>query len=157
MQRFEEMLTVADDHLKALHAVQSDETAAPRLPFEPPPPAVEDTREASADLHDAGFSVLAIAQFRGLEPGTIIGHLEDLAKQGRHFDLSPDLPGPDRLATLAAAFDRLGDEEIVPIYEALNGKFSYAEIRVTRIHQRQLGNAGPSAQRDEQGPMRALL
>ena len=143
--------------LEALHAVQSDEATAPRLPFEPPPPAAEDTREASADLHDAGFSVLAIAQFRGLEPGTIIGHLEDLSEQGRHFDLSSDLPNPDRLATLEAAFDQIGDEELVPIYEALSAKFSYAEIRLARIHQRQLRDAGPAVGRDEPGPQRPLL
>ena len=143
--------------LKALNAVQADETTAPRLPFQPLAPSSEGTREASADLHDAGFSIQAIAQARGLEAGTIIGHLEDLAQQGRRFDLAVDLPNPQRLAMLDAAFDQLGDQELVPIYEALNAKFSYAEIRVARLRRRQLGEAGPSTTRDEQGPQRTLL
>ena len=143
--------------LQALNAVQADETTAPRLPFQPSAPSSEGTREASADLHDEGFSIQAIAQARGLEAGTIIGHLEDLAQQGRRFDLAADLPNPQRLAMLEAAFDQLGDQELVPIYEALNAKFSYAEIRVARLHRRQLGGAALPARRDEQGPQRTLL
>ena len=143
--------------LQALNAVQADETTAPRLPFQPPAPSSEGTRESSADLHDEGFSIQAIAQARGLEAGTIIGHLEDLAQQGRRFDLAADLPNPQRLAMLETAFDQLGDQELVPIYEALNAKFSYAEIRVARLHRRQLGGAALPARSGEQGPQRTLL
>lgn len=89
-----------------------------------------DTRLTTWELFEQGLSVEEIASQRQLKLTTIQGHLADLIEQGKPIDLNP-LVSPEHQALILKAVRETGvSEGIKPIYEYLNEKIDYGEIRL---------------------------
>ena len=97
------------------------------------------TYEATRELLSQGLSVNQIAQQRGLEEKTIIGHLERVADQGVSLNLEHLMPSAERLQSIEEAFDVCGSAFLRPVREFLGTEFNYDELRLARIHLRQEG------------------
>ena len=78
-------------------------------------------------------SVDRIAKIQGFTQGTIINHLEKLIDEEIKLDLDYLRLPKDRYETMKEAFKECGDEKLKPVFEYLDGKFSYDEIRLARV------------------------
>jgi ATP-dependent DNA helicase RecQ len=74
-----------------------------------------------------------IAKIEGFTAGTIINHLEKLIDEEIKLDLDYLRLPKDRYETMKGAFLDCGDEKLKPVFEYLNGKFSYDELRLARV------------------------
>ena len=97
------------------------------------------THEATAELVGQGMSVAEVARERGLAETTVIGHLERLAGQGVLVDLTHVLPGSGKLSEIEEAFNACGGVQLKPVWEFLETRVSYDELRLARLHLRQEG------------------
>lgn len=96
-----------------------------------------DTAIATFELYEQGLSLEAIAQQRNLKVSTISSHLAELISAGKSIDLDR-LITPERQQVIREAIELLGMEKLKPIWEHLEGSYSYEEIRlVTSAWQRQ--------------------
>ena len=110
--------------------VQDSEARAPRRV-----PTLDITKE----LLSRGMSVSVIAQERALAESTIIGHLERMTAQGVVLDLQHVVPPDERIGQIKEALDICGSAFLNPAWEYLEGRFTYTELRLTRIYLRQKG------------------
>ncbi len=88
-------------------------------------------------LWQKGNSIAEIAKKRSLTEGTIINHLEKLVKQNKinksdlfrllSSELSKSLP------KINAVFTELGFERLSPVFEKLDGRYSYDQLRLCRL------------------------
>ena len=110
--------------------------------FDSPAPATQkrikqDTYAQTLALWQQKKDIAAIARERGLTQGTIVGHLEKLAakKLVDPKDLVHLLAAEQKknLAEISAAFDALGFERLSPVFEKLNGRYSYDQLRLFRL------------------------
>ncbi len=83
---------------------------------------------------DEKKSVQAIAKERGLSVDTIIGHIEKLLEYKEDIDLTHALPKEKEFNKIAKAFETLDTRKLTPVYDALDGKSSYQDIRIVRAH-----------------------
>lgn len=81
----------------------------------------------------------AIADMRGLAQSTIRKHIEDLHAAGKlttgditHLLRSEGLSAQDE-KTIARAFKKSGDRKLAPVYEALEGAYSYDVLALARL------------------------
>lgn len=74
-----------------------------------------------------------IAKNQGLKPSTIVNHIEKLLDAGEKLDLEYLKLPRDRFEAIEAAFAECGEERLKPVYEYLEGKYSYDEIRLVRV------------------------
>jgi len=88
-----------------------------------------DTTMATLKLHQQGLSLEAIAQQRGLKVSTISSHLAELIHAGEQVDLDR-LVTPERQQVIRGAIEQLGMEKLKPIWDHLEGSYSYEEIRL---------------------------
>ena len=84
-----------------------------------------------------GASLEEAAAMRGLSAQTILGHIERLVESGIPVEWAHLLPPPERRAAIETVLEVLGDNPLRPVFEELGGKFSYNEIRLTRLERRQ--------------------
>jgi len=104
----------------------------PRLP--------DDTYSKTRALLETHHTLEAIAEARGLTIGTVLGHVERLAQEGRITK--------EEVYALASVGDEGFDESyeeicevlasvkipaLAPVYGRLGGKYSYEEIRIARL------------------------
>ena len=108
------------------------EPTKPRAPQRLGPTYMETKR-----LLDDGLSPAEIAQRRGLDPTTVLGHLDRLVSDGVRVDLTPMLPSTDRVATIEAALNTSSTDLLAPVRELLGDAYSYDEIRLVKMHLRQ--------------------
>ncbi|MDD3190151.1 MAG: DNA helicase RecQ [Candidatus Pacebacteria bacterium] len=74
-----------------------------------------------------------IAEKQGLKIGTIINHITQIIDRGEELDLSYiDFP-PEKITEIASAFEECGNERLRPIFDCLDGKYSYDDIRMAVI------------------------
>ena len=88
-----------------------------------------DAKRTAESLFREGRPIDEVTRRIGRAPSTVVGYLaEFLAQEGQ---LSPE-PWLDeaRFTTIAAATEVVGAERLKPIFEHLEGKFSYDEIRL---------------------------
>jgi hypothetical protein len=79
-----------------------------------------------------GLTVLAIAVKRGLSTDTIIGHIEKLRELKEELNLTHTLPKKSDLTAITKAFKTLDTTKLTPVFEHLQGKYSYQDIRLVR-------------------------
>lgn len=79
------------------------------------------------------MSLSEIARHRGYTIGTIIGHLEKLAKNDKELDLEYLKPPPDRFKIIANAFKESGALTLAPVKLLLGDNFDYEELRLVRL------------------------
>jgi ATP-dependent DNA helicase RecQ len=78
-------------------------------------------------------SVDRIAKHQDLTPGTVINHIEKMIDAGEKMDLEYLKLPSGRYEAMKNAFEECGDEKLKPVYEHLDGKFSYDELKLARI------------------------
>ena len=81
----------------------------------------------------AGATIADAAGHRGLAETTIIGHLEQLVKEGEDVYFEHLLPTPERMKAINEAFDAMGYELLRPVFDELGGEVSYEELRLARM------------------------
>ena len=92
------------------------------------------TYENTKLLIEQGYSIRQAARERDLSVNTIVGHVEMLVQRGELLDLSPLLPGNNRLECIQDAFEKVGYTSLAPVKELLGDEFSYEEIRLVRAY-----------------------
>ncbi len=90
------------------------------------------TQLITLDLYEQGLSIEEIAKQRNLRTSTITSHLAEMLEMGKEIDIS-GLVFPERQNIIMAAIKEVGDTEALkPIYEYLEEKFTYDEIRLVK-------------------------
>lgn len=91
---------------------------------------------ATLEIIVTGKTVTEVAELRGRTTGTIIEHLEKLKADGKlpianilHI-FTHDAPA---LAEIHTAITKLGFAKMKPVYEHLDGKFSYETLRIANL------------------------
>lgn len=74
-----------------------------------------------------------IAKNQELHPSTIINHIEKLIDAGEKLDLEYLKLPKERYNIIKAAFEECSDERLKPVFEYLEGKYSYDELRLVRV------------------------
>lgn len=74
-----------------------------------------------------------IAKNQGLTAGTVINHLEKMIDAGERMDLEYLKLPRDRYEIMAKAYKKCGDEKLKPVFEYLDGKYEYDELRLARV------------------------
>ena len=92
------------------------------------------TEEATNELLSQGMSVSQIAQERGLAETTIINHLERLQRRGVELDVDHLLPDNETLDEIRKAFEACGSAPLKPVWEFLESRFTYDQLRLARMH-----------------------
>ncbi len=95
------------------------------------------TRHITLGLLREGHSLEEIIDTRNLKAETILSHIEDLIRErviAPHEItrlLKPEVT--DSLSYIHNIFRELDTDKLTPVYEALDGKYSYTELRIARI------------------------
>ncbi len=106
---------------KTTKRVRREKTVAPKF------------HETTRALLKKKMSLEKIAEHQGLKPGTIIGHIEKLLNSGEILDLEYLTLPPDRFHAMKKAFDECGDEQLKPVFDHLDEKYSYNELRLAKM------------------------
>ena len=91
--------------------------------------AASDTARVTFKLYQQGLSMEEIAQQRNLKVSTISSHLADLLLAGESINLD-ELVTLERQQVIKGAIELLGVEKLRPIWEHLEEKYTYEEIRL---------------------------
>lgn len=94
------------------------------------------TYEETKKLLEKELHLKEIAEQRGVTFGTIVSHVEKLIEDeliDPMFDLEHIKPKDEVFAVIADAFKKTGDQKLTPVYEYLNGKFTYDDLRIARL------------------------
>ena len=80
-------------------------------------------------------SLKEAAKLRALTASTIVKHLEDLNALGKlvREDFAHLMPSGDALARITDAFAAVESDRLTPVYAALDGAYSFEEIRLARL------------------------
>ena len=74
-----------------------------------------------------------IAKVQGLTESTIINHIDRLVDAGEELDIDYLKPPSGQLAEIKKAFLKCGSEKLKPVYDFLDEKYSYEEIRLASL------------------------
>ncbi len=88
------------------------------------------------ELYRQGLTVQGIANARGMSPNTISGHLIELMEMGREVDINL-LVKSERQQAIVYAIEVMGDEKLRAIYEFLEERYTFEEIKLVRAWWRQ--------------------
>jgi ATP-dependent DNA helicase RecQ len=76
---------------------------------------------------------LRIAKHQGIEPRTVVNHLEKMLDAGESVDLEYLKLPKDRFESIRQGFVACGDEQLAVVFKYLAGKYSYDELRLARL------------------------
>ena len=99
-----------------------------------------------------GASLEEAAEARGLKVTTIVGHLERLVESEVPVEWAHLLPPPESRAEIEAVFAVMGDNPLRPVWEELQGRYSYDEIRLVRLAVRNPAGADAPLSSESGGP-----
>lgn len=95
------------------------------------------TYDETHELLMSGTPLTDIATVRNLTIGTIADHAEKLISSGRLDTATLLARIPAKLVAslpdIHAVFEEIGTEKLAPVYHALNGKYTYDELKLSRI------------------------
>lgn len=74
-----------------------------------------------------------IADKQGVKKGTIIRHIEKLISSGHQISIDYLKPPQNKYKEIISAIMEYGDNKLKPVFEALNEKYSYEDIRIVKI------------------------
>jgi len=74
-----------------------------------------------------------IAKHLDLTQDTIINHIEKMIDAGEQLDLEYLKLPRDRFELMKKAYTKIGDEKLKPIFEFLEEKYSYDELKLVRV------------------------
>ncbi|MDJ0553906.1 MAG: helix-turn-helix domain-containing protein, partial [Microcoleaceae cyanobacterium MO_207.B10] len=89
------------------------------------------TQIETFELYKKGLSIDAIANERGIKSSTVASHLAELIEKEQPVDIDR-LVKPEIQTEIMAAIEEVGDETLKPIYEYLQERYSYGEIKLVR-------------------------
>ena len=121
------------------------------------PRVVNQSYRETGRIISEGASLSEAAEARGLTAATILGHLERLVEEGVAVEWSHLLPSPEQSAEIDVVFAALGDNPLRPVWEELEGRCSYEEIRLVRLAKRSCGTSsalGGAVRADPRSMMR---
>lgn len=85
----------------------------------------------------SGKTMQEMAALRALTKSTILSHIDQLHAAGRIGRAEVERIAPTRLKNalpkIRATFQRLGAERLTPVFEKLNGVYSYDDLRLARM------------------------
>ena len=114
---------------------------------EPRPRVVGQSFRETGRLISEGASLEEVAEVRSLTVGTILGHLERLVEGGADVDWEHLLPPLEHRSEIEEVFETIGDNPLRPVWEELEGRYSYEDIRLVRLHREHGKASSPFAQR----------
>ncbi|MBU4217177.1 DNA helicase RecQ [Candidatus Parcubacteria bacterium] len=74
-----------------------------------------------------------IAKNQKVQPATIVNHIEKMIDAGEIMDLNYLKLPSDRFEAMKKAFKKIGDDKLKPVFEYLDGKYDYDELRLARV------------------------
>jgi ATP-dependent DNA helicase RecQ len=89
------------------------------------------TQFQTLELYKNGLSIDAIANERGIKSSTVASHLAELIEKEQPVDIDR-LVKPEIQTEIIAAIEEVGDEKLSPIYEYLQERYSYGDIKLVR-------------------------
>jgi ATP-dependent DNA helicase RecQ len=93
--------------------------------------------EEIGDLFVSGRSLAALEDLYGIRRSTVLAHLRDYVRDGRHLAAecvrAECLLSPDVQDRILALFDDLGAERLAPVYDALQGSVDYEDLHLLRL------------------------
>ncbi len=106
-----------------------------------------DTQLETLDLYNQGLGIDAIAMQRNLKPSTIAGHLATLIEMNQSVDIDRLVAKPTQVE-IAQAIRTINSESVKAIYEQLNQRYDYGEIKLVRaaLHQNNSSDSAPSTE-----------
>ena len=116
------------------------------------PRVVSQSYRETGQLISEGASLEEVAEARGLTAGTILGHLERLVEEGVAVEWAHLLSSAEGREEIEAAFGYLGDNPLRPVWEELEGRYSYDVIRLVRLAWRNGGAVAGLASSDVADP-----
>ena len=99
----------------------------------PAPRVVNTSYRETGQIISEGASLEEAAKARNLSVGTVLGHLERLVEEGVAARWVHLLPPSEHRAEIEAVFEVLGDNPLRPVWEELEGRYSYEQIRLVRL------------------------
>ena len=91
------------------------------------------TFEKTRQLAEEGLSLEEIAEKRGLQVRTLITHLERLQEKEAEMDWSRFKPEQEDLEKIKRTFEMSPEQKLKPVYQSLDGAYSYETIRLARL------------------------
>jgi ATP-dependent DNA helicase RecQ len=91
------------------------------------------TREQAFRLFDAGTSVAAAASELGRTPGTMLSYLEEYIATRKPANVDAWV-SPERYRVIENAARQSGGTLLRPVFDALDGRASYDDIRIVMKH-----------------------
>jgi ATP-dependent DNA helicase RecQ len=91
------------------------------------------TFQKTKELFTQKLSLVEIAEQRGVNPGTILTHLETLIEEGEQVDIAYLAMDADRLRQIRSAFKEAGGFTLTPVRRILGESFTYEELRLARV------------------------
>lgn len=89
------------------------------------------------EAYNNGASLASLMEQHQVKAGTIIDHLTKYALAGNRLrnreDFQPVTASPKDQQAALAAFEELGAEYLKPVFEKLDGRISYDELKVLRL------------------------
>lgn len=89
------------------------------------------TQIKTLELYKKGLSIDAIANERGVRISRIVSHLAELIEKEQAVDIDR-LVKPEIQKEIIAAIEKVGDEKLKPIYEYLQERYTYDDIKLVR-------------------------
>jgi ATP-dependent DNA helicase RecQ len=93
--------------------------------------AVSSTAHTTWELYQQGLRLADIAEARNLRTTTIVTHIEELIRKGYAINID-DFVAPDIQQDIVRAIDHCGAQRLTEIYEFLQQRHTYADIRLVR-------------------------
>lgn len=89
------------------------------------------TQMQTLELHRQGLSVEVIAEIRDIRPSRVVLHLTELMEMNQLVDIN-QLVAPQRQQAIMQALETMGDSSLTLIYQYLQEKYTYDEIKLVR-------------------------
>jgi ATP-dependent DNA helicase RecQ len=92
-----------------------------------------ETYNKTKELLKKKMSVEEIATERKIKGRTVISHIEKIVKEDRMVDVNHLKPSEGVFKEIKRGFEKKGAERLKPVYDYLQGKYSYDDIALTRL------------------------
>ena len=90
------------------------------------------------NLLKQNLSLAEIAEKEGLKEGTILNHIEKLIEDGVQIDIEYLMPKNFVYKQIEKVFQEYGLEKLKPVYEYLQEKYSYDDLKLVRLNMKNL-------------------
>lgn len=93
----------------------------------------DSTYAETRTLVERKLSLKEMADIRGLAPGTIVQHIERLVEAKTKLNIEHLRPEPTVFQEISSALSHSEDGRLAPVFEELGKKYSFEDLRLTRL------------------------